>query len=77
MSMKVERSTVDQVKNRLAALKKKQEEKERVEEFGEYGFALGRHFFLTSAGLGIVALALRQTTFYPDHNPHFSQSPHF
>jgi hypothetical protein len=32
--MKVERSTVDQVKGRLSMIKKKQEEKERVEEFG-------------------------------------------
>lgn len=34
MSMKIERSTVDQVKNRLSMIKKKKEEKERVEEFG-------------------------------------------
>eukprot|EP00123_Amoebidium_parasiticum_P014696 comp22603_c0_seq1/m.34675 comp22603_c0_seq1/g.34675 ORF comp22603_c0_seq1/g.34675 comp22603_c0_seq1/m.34675 type:complete len:200 (-) comp22603_c0_seq1:129-728(-) len=33
MSMRVERSTVDQVKSRLSMLKKKQEEEERAEEF--------------------------------------------
>lgn len=46
MSMKVERSTVDQVKNRLNMLKKKKEETERIEEFGVlctfriYGFSM-------------------------------------
>ena len=34
--MKVERSSLDQVKARMAAIKKKQEEKERVEEFGKH-----------------------------------------